>query len=37
MRVTLTFPTGTNSPTFEGLTSVIQYSFTGTQRAGTNE
>jgi spore coat-associated protein N len=36
LRLTLTFPsTGPN--TMQGLTSTIQYSFTGTQRAGTNK
>jgi hypothetical protein len=33
LRVTLTFPS-TAGNTFQGLTSTIQYSFTGTQRAG---
>jgi hypothetical protein len=33
--LTLTLPSATDN-TFQGLTSVIDYSFTGTQRAGTN-
>jgi spore coat-associated protein N len=35
LRVTLTLP-GTAGNTFQGLTSTIQYTFTGTQRAATN-
>jgi spore coat-associated protein N len=35
LRVTLTLPS-TASNTFQGLTSTIQYTFTGTQRAATN-
>jgi spore coat-associated protein N len=35
LRVTLTLP-ATAGNTFQGLTSVIQYTFTGTQRAATN-
>jgi hypothetical protein len=33
LRVTLTFPS-TAGATFQGLTSTLTYSFTGTQRAG---
>ena len=36
LRLTLTFPSNAGN-TFQGLTSTIQYSFTGTQRAATNE
>jgi spore coat-associated protein N len=35
-RITLTLPSGTGN-TFQGLTSTITYSFTGTQRAATNQ
>lgn len=35
LRLTLSLP-GTAGNTFQGLSSTIQYSFTGTQRAGTN-
>lgn len=35
LRVTLTLPSGAGN-TFQGLTSTIQYTFTGTQRAATN-
>jgi predicted ribosomally synthesized peptide with SipW-like signal peptide len=36
MRLTLTFPSAAGN-TFQGLSSTISYSFTGTQRAGTNQ
>ncbi|MHB8668963.1 MAG: TasA family protein [Acidimicrobiales bacterium] len=36
MRVTLTLPSGAGN-TLQGLTSTIQYAFTGTQRAATNQ
>ena len=36
LRLTLTFPSAAGN-TFQGVTSTIQYSFTGTQRAATNE
>ena len=36
LRFTLSFPSAAGN-TFQGLTSTIQYTFTGTQRAGTNQ
>jgi spore coat-associated protein N len=36
LRATLTLPSGTGN-TFQGLTSTITYSFTGTQRAASNQ
>lgn len=36
LRLTLTFPSGAGN-TLQGLTSTVQYSFTGTQRASTNK
>ncbi len=36
LRVTLTLPSATGN-TFQGLTSTLTYSFTGTQRAATNQ
>jgi spore coat-associated protein N len=36
LRLTLTFPSSAGN-TFQGLSSTIQYAFTGTQRAATNE
>ena len=36
LRVTLTLPSGAGN-TFQNQTSVIQYAFTGTQRAATNQ
>jgi predicted ribosomally synthesized peptide with SipW-like signal peptide len=37
LRVTLTFPSTASLATFQGITSTISYTFTGTQRPGTSQ